>query len=791
MNPLQRAALRRKVYYFAVILVLFTVSMLWRGIIPIPLASARGEAANAAQRGANWLADRTILNQSYALDLRELERGDPELAGEGARLMLTGSRGFAVAYLWHTAIEAQKRNDFHKFEKRVAAVVNLQPHFITPWIFQSWNVAYNVSVEMHGSGDMYYYIARGIEIAAEGERRNSPTVRHPVAGLRKLGSPDIRFQIGFYYQNKFGVSDQVEVLRCLFQLSCIPEAERNPNDFYDPVTKTLDLKVFQRFCEKHPHLVRRLRGEDRKAEGFDARTRQRIQEALKCPTPESIVQFLRDNREVPGRYKNARDLDEPEKQFPALPPQFAEGPNEVHPGSPTDDDFSAFKAARAWFTYAAVPLPPPPRDWEGKPMPWRTPYADEYDQMLYRVPRQPLMIIFLQYPPRAQTYQAEMEQKEGWFDAEGWRIDDPSDQQTENWWFPDPAVRPGEQPRPLDLVVGQGRAWSLEEWTKARDMWNHHRDEYALELSDDRISRYRARSSAAGLPELPPEQAAAERAKYAMSLQFLDQNRRVTNFPYFLASATAESKRETIQARKTLWQAEQARKLGNKQLATRLFLDGLNQWKLVLAGDRNFHRPEGSDRIEEQTHEYEIAYLRMLVQDDQRIRDRANEVVAPARGVIPFLTFPYPETLRQSQLAANERAQDRAPGFLRVFMPTPYPRVLTHAQTEVNERVERVRSAAPHFLRPFIRLPFPEAEVDAPTQTPQWNKNNQEELKWYIAEREFSPFKDLMDTPDDRRGTPWVRNAVKYAVRVQLGIERRRDSAQLEFENSGQQRPQP
>ena len=140
--------------------------------------------------------------------------------------MLTGSRGFAVAYLWHSAIEKQKRNDFHELEKRIGAVTQLQPHFITPWIFQSWNIAYNVSVEMHGSGDMYYYIARGIELLAEGERRNSHTIRHPVVGERKLGSPDIRYQIAFYYQNKFGVSDQVEVLRCLFQLSCI---RRKPN----------------------------------------------------------------------------------------------------------------------------------------------------------------------------------------------------------------------------------------------------------------------------------------------------------------------------------------------------------------------------------------------------------------------------------------------------------------------------------------------------------------------------------------------------------------------------------
>ena len=316
MNPLQKAAVRRKIYYFAAILVLFTVSMLWRGIIPMPLSDLARAPTNSAQKGANWLASKNVLNQSYALDLRELEQGEPEIAGEGARLALTGSRGFAVAYLWHSAIEAQKRNDFHKMEKRIDAVTRLQPHFITPWIFQSWNIAYNVSVEMHGSGDMYFYIARGIELLAEGERRNSHTVKDPVVGDRKIGSPDIRYQIAFYYQNKFGVSDTVEVLRCLFQLSCMPLDERNPDDLIDKETGQVDLRKFQTFCEKYPHLVRRLRGEDRLAAGADARTQQRVQEALKCPRPTDIVQFLRDNRDIPTRYKSARELADADKQFP-------------------------------------------------------------------------------------------------------------------------------------------------------------------------------------------------------------------------------------------------------------------------------------------------------------------------------------------------------------------------------------------------------------------------------------------------------------------------------------------
>ena len=48
----------------------------------------------------------------------------PNWPGKARRLMLTGSRGFAVAYLWHSAIEAQKRNDFHKMEKRIGAVTS-------------------------------------------------------------------------------------------------------------------------------------------------------------------------------------------------------------------------------------------------------------------------------------------------------------------------------------------------------------------------------------------------------------------------------------------------------------------------------------------------------------------------------------------------------------------------------------------------------------------------------------------------------------------------------------------
>lgn len=707
MNPLQRAVFRRKVIYFAVILGLFTLSMFWRGVIPIPLV---GKSA-----AADSVASRTILNQSIGLELREVEQGEQEVEGEAFRLALVGSRGLLVAYLWHSAIDAQKRNDFHRMESLVGTVTQLQPHFITPWVFQSWNIAYNVSVEMQGSGDMYYYIARGIDLLAEGERRQGRT--DPETG-RRLGSPDMRYWIAFTYQNKFGVSDNVEVLRCLFQLSCISPDDRNPDELEetDGRVKTVNARKFREFCEKYPHLVRRLRGEDRQADAGDEQARKRVAEALKCPRPEDVVQFLRDNKDVPSRYKFRKELAEASKQFPILPPRFSE--EEAHPASETKDDFSAFKAARAWFAYSLVPLPDQQTDSSGKPVPAGTPQPGEYDPVKYRVPRQPMLIIFRQGVPRVQTYQAEMEQKEGWFDDEGWRIDDPADD-PRRWWFPDPD-RPSQ---PLPVVVG-GRdsgapPWSLEAWRKAAQLWSSHGERYGLVIEPARLQAYEAtaaRIPVAGAPPDPtPEQLAdpqfREWYEAANAVFYYGQNRHVTNFPFFLASSSGEARVDaagrpvTVLARKALWQAEQARKLGNKPRATALYRDGLEQWKRVLAADKQFHRPERSDRVQEETYQYELAYLRLLVQDDQDVRTRAAELARRYESVLRLLPLP-------------------APGV----------------------SVLGLRDA-------------------------------QEEFKWYVAEKVLSPFAEPMGekdgVTDERRGTPWVPEDVKQSVRQSMGLVRK------------------
>ena len=136
-----------------------------RGLVAMP-------SAELQEKIGKW----TIQEQSDRLDLNELSQGDVELSGSAIRLLLTGSRGFAVAALW---ISAQDNAEAARVEQTgIDCQVSDQTAaaFRPPWLFQSWNLAYNVSVEMDRLNDMYFYIARGINLLAEGEsiNRNNP-----------------------------------------------------------------------------------------------------------------------------------------------------------------------------------------------------------------------------------------------------------------------------------------------------------------------------------------------------------------------------------------------------------------------------------------------------------------------------------------------------------------------------------------------------------------------------------------------------------------------------------------
>ncbi len=512
-SSFQRQSRTRKLTYAGTIVVLFTLTLFWRP---------------------------TIKAQADALDLREQKLGESELTGSFIRLTLTGSRGFAVCVFWSMLNEAHKRQEWNEKEVLVGILTKLQPHFFAPWFFHSWDMAYNVSAECDRVSDKYFYITRGVQLAADGERQNR-------------SNPDFRHWVGWLYHNKLGTADEQNTLRSLFQLSCIPPGERDPRRL--TVSDTwpdgqVSQSKFQRFCEEHPFLVRRLR------------------EHGGCKTPRDVLQFLWDNRDLPTRYEASGRLKPPRERFPVLPrradmkhrAEFAAEDSEL------PDYFDNTQAAQVWMLYSLEPLP----DLNDP----------NYDRMKYRMNRRMASAIFRSYPANMQTRYAERLQKEGWFDERGWVVDE--GKQGPARWFPERRV-----------VVGAGRNWSGEAWKKAEQLWTEYGEQNRLYLSPakqaelERLAKkYRSAYGVAPTEEGPeprlndadPNMTAAFEAHRRLVHQ--GWNRHNTNFEHYFAQARAEGLPAAITARRLFYQAKQ--KAAEPSQAMRLYERGFAEWKKVL-----------------------------------------------------------------------------------------------------------------------------------------------------------------------------------------------------------------
>ena len=72
--------------------------------------------------------------------------------------LLGGARGIAANVLWTRAEELKREQDWDRMKTTVDLITKLQPHFLSVWTFQGWNLAYNVSVEWDAPEDKYEWI---------------------------------------------------------------------------------------------------------------------------------------------------------------------------------------------------------------------------------------------------------------------------------------------------------------------------------------------------------------------------------------------------------------------------------------------------------------------------------------------------------------------------------------------------------------------------------------------------------------------------------------------------------
>ena len=163
-----------------------------------------------------WLTE-----QKKKKDLGEAAIGQVDTGSFMLKLaLLGGARGVAANVLWTRAEELKREQDWDRMASTVDLITKLQPHFLSVWTFQGWNLAYNVSVEWDAPEDKYDWIKKGIKFLQDGVKKN-----------RK--SPDLIWDTAWTYYHKLGFADESIILRRLFR----DDEDEDFKSYIDPQTQ--------------------------------------------------------------------------------------------------------------------------------------------------------------------------------------------------------------------------------------------------------------------------------------------------------------------------------------------------------------------------------------------------------------------------------------------------------------------------------------------------------------------------------------------------------------------------
>ncbi|GAB61710.1 MAG: hypothetical protein DWB56_00565 [Candidatus Jettenia sp.] len=110
---------------------------------------------------------------------------------ENIPVLLLGSfRGIAVDFLWARAIARHEEKKYYELLTINNLISKLQPNFPAVWIFQAWNMAYNIAHEWDAPQNKWKWIHAGLDFAKRG------AVKNPKSG-------DLFFELGYMYLHLF------------------------------------------------------------------------------------------------------------------------------------------------------------------------------------------------------------------------------------------------------------------------------------------------------------------------------------------------------------------------------------------------------------------------------------------------------------------------------------------------------------------------------------------------------------------------------------------------------------
>jgi hypothetical protein len=217
----------------------------------------------------------------------------------------------------------------------------------------------------------------------------------------------------------------------------------------------------------------------------------------------------------------------------------------------------------------------------------------------------PALLIFRDYPAKAQSFLAERRQSEGWFGA-GWEID--AGKVGAQRWFAEP------------VVVGDARLGSAAAWQRAAEMWETH-----------------GRRNGLLLDPAQQDTTPAWREYRASFVNFLEQAR-VERLP------------AAVRARQLVFQAEALRKAADSAAALRLYAEALAIWKQLLLDHPDYQRVSSH---QQDAYSIQHRYLRLLQdQEAQRLRPvlLAGDLLAHSAAPGTAVWLPSINVIRPSLL---------------------------------------------------------------------------------------------------------------------------------------------
>jgi hypothetical protein len=105
---------------------------------------------------------------------------------------LGGFRGLIANALWVRAMELQEQDKYFEKVQLTDWITKLQPHFVTVWVVQAWDMAYNISVKFPEARDRWLWVQRGIELLRDEGLKYNPD------------EPLIYRELAWFFQHKLG-----------------------------------------------------------------------------------------------------------------------------------------------------------------------------------------------------------------------------------------------------------------------------------------------------------------------------------------------------------------------------------------------------------------------------------------------------------------------------------------------------------------------------------------------------------------------------------------------------------